>query len=198
MVVYLDDVVIFSRSAEEHFHHLEEVFRWFRQHNLKLKPRKCELFRTKVKYLGHVVTPAGVATDPGLVEKISNWEPPTDQKGVRVFLGLRGYYWWYVPAYGDVTEPHGDVAEPLVHLTDNKTPFNWTSRCQQAFEQLKTYLTSAPLLALPQDHRHFHTGHRCQQCGHWGCPVPTAGGPGESDSIRQQGLVSRVAQLLRD
>ena len=141
-VVYLDDVVIYSRSMEEHYSHLEAVMQRFEQHNLKLKPRKCELFRTTVHYLGHVVTPDGVATDPGLIEKVAAWEPPQNLKEVRTFLGLTGYYRRFVPAYGD-------VAEPLVRLTDGKTPFVWTPACQEAFEKLKTYLTTAPILAHP-------------------------------------------------
>ena len=141
-VVYLDDVVIYSRSFEEHSHHLEAVMQRFEQHNLKLKPRKCELFRTTVHYLGHIVTPDGVATDPGLIEKVAGWEPPQNLKEVRTFLGLTGYYRRFVPAYGD-------VAEPLVQLTDGKSLFVWTPVCQEAFERLKTYLTTAPILAHP-------------------------------------------------
>ena len=141
-VVYLDDVVIYSRSLEDHYSHLEAVIQRFQQHNLKLKPRKCELFRTRVHYLGHVVTPEGVATDPALIEKVTGWDPPQNLKEVRTFLGLTGYYRRFVPAYGD-------VAEPLVRLTDGKTPFEWTPACQKAFEQLKTCLTSAPILAHP-------------------------------------------------
>ena len=141
-VVYLDDVVIFSRSIEEHYEHLREVFNRFKQHNLKLKPRKCEMMKTSVKYLGHVVSPGGVATDPTLIERVTEWEPPTNTKEVRAFLGLTGYYRRYIPEYGD-------VAEPLVRLTDQKAPFMWTEACQRAFAELKGRLVSAPILAFP-------------------------------------------------
>ena len=142
VVVYLDDVVIFSRTHEEHIKHLTEVFHRFEQFNLKLKPRKCEMFRPKVKYLGHVVSAAGVATDPGLIDKVKAWEPPRTQKEVRAFLGLAGYYRAYVPDFGV-------VAEPLVRLTDARAEFHWTQACQEAFLELKRRLVTAPILAYP-------------------------------------------------
>ena len=92
VVVYLDDVVIFSDTMDDHIVHLQQVFNRFKKHHLKLKPRKCELFRSKVKYLGHVVSAEGVATDPSLIEKVQNWEPPTTVREARAFLGLAGYY----------------------------------------------------------------------------------------------------------
>ena len=142
VVVYLDDVVIFSNSVEEHIGHLREVLQRFQQENLKLKPRKCEFFREQVKYLGHTVSPAGVATDPGLIDKVVQWKVPTTVKEVRAFLGLAGYYRQYVPQYSE-------VAEPMIRLTDAYAPFVWTADCQQAFESLKKSLVSAPILAYP-------------------------------------------------
>ena len=142
VVVYLDDVVIFSRSPEEHLEHLREVMQRFEQHNLKLKPRKCELMRSQVKYLGHIVSESGVATDPELIEKVTDWTPPRTQKQVRAFLGLTGYYRSYVPKFGE-------VAEPLVRLTDAHADFVWTPACHKAFEELKSRLVSAPILAYP-------------------------------------------------
>ena len=148
VVVYLDDVVIYSSSIKEHMSHLQEVFKRFEAHNLKLKPRKCELFRTEVRYLGHVVSPAGIATDPRLIEKVTSWEPPRNVRGVRAFLGLTGYYRTYIPNYGD-------IAEPLVRLTDARTQFHWNSECQLAFEDLKHQLINAPILAFPNQHDTF-------------------------------------------
>ena len=142
VVVYLDDVVVFSRNQEEHVENLRTVLQRFEDHKLKLKPRKCELFRSQVTFLGHVVSAAGVSTDPSLIEKVTAWEPPTNQKEVRAFLGLTGYYRAYVPDYGG-------IAEPLVRLTDAKASFKWTEACQSAFEHLKSCLVSAPILAYP-------------------------------------------------
>ena len=125
VVVYLDDVVIFSKTPEEHVTHLREVFQRFETHHLKLKPRKCALFPAEVRYLGHVASAAGVATDPSLISKVTDWDPPRTQKEVRAFLGLTGYYRVYVPEYGD-------IAEPLVRLTDAKAEFHWTPTAQPA------------------------------------------------------------------
>ena len=147
-VVYLDDVVIFSKTPEEHVRHLAEVLERFERHNLKLKPRKCEFFRSEVRYLGHVVSATGVATDPGLIDKVTAWDPPRTQRQVRAFLGLTGYYRSYVPDYGD-------IAEPLVRLTDARAEFKWTSDCQKAFEELKQRLVSAPILAYPNQEDPF-------------------------------------------
>lgn len=147
-VVYLDDVVIFSRTPEEHVGHLREVLERFEAHNLKLKPRKCELFRSEVGYLGHVVSRAGVATDPGNIEKVKSWEPPRNQKEVRSFLGLTGYYRSYVKDYGE-------IAEPMVRLTDARTEFRWTPQCQRAFETLRERLVTAPILGYPNQQDMF-------------------------------------------
>ena len=148
VVVYLDDVIIYSRTPAEHLGHLQEVLERFREHKLKLKPRKCELFKKEVKYLGHVVSADGVATDPALIEKVTSWDPPGNQKETRAFLGLTGYYRAYVPCYGD-------IAEPLVRLTDAKAEFRWTPACQQAFDNLKLRLTTAPILAYPNKEDQF-------------------------------------------
>ena len=148
VVVYLDDVIVFSKTVEEHTQHLGEVLARFEEHNLKLKPRKCELFRPQVAFLGHVVSEQGVATNPDLVDKVQGWDPPRNQKEVRAFLGLSGYYRKYIPHYAD-------VAEPLVRLTEARAVFKWTHQCQKAFEELKKRLTSAPILAYPAETGEF-------------------------------------------
>ena len=148
VVIYLDDVIVFSKSIEDHMQHLEEVLKRFEQHNLKLKPRKCELLRTQVEFLGHVVTSEGVMTSPALVEKVRDWETPRNQKEVRAFLGLSGYYRNYIPQYSD-------VAEPLVRLTEKKAVFQWRKEHQTALETLTEKLVNAPILAYPQQQGTF-------------------------------------------
>lgn len=142
VVVYLDDVVIFSQTIEDHMTHLKQVLDRFRQHNLKLKPRKCDLCRTQIKYLGHTVSSKGIATDPSLVERVQNWPQPTTVRKVRGFIGLANYYKAYIPDYGN-------LQEPLVRLTDKGAKFIWTPECQQAFETIKERLTTAPIMAFP-------------------------------------------------
>ena len=148
VVIYLDDVIVFSKSIEDHMQHLEEVLRRFEQHNLKLKPRKCELLRSQVEFLGHVVTSEGVKTSPALVEKVRDWETPRNQKEVRAFLGLSGYYRNYIPQYSD-------VAEPLVRLTEKRAVFQWMKEHQAALEALKEKLVNAPILAYPRQQGTF-------------------------------------------
>ena len=80
VVVCLNDVVVYRSTHEEHLPDLAEVLERFREQNLKLKPRKCELFKAEVRYLGHVVSAAGVASDPALIEKVTKWEAPRNQK----------------------------------------------------------------------------------------------------------------------
>ena len=105
-------------------------------------PRKCELLREQVEFLGHVVTPSGVKTNPALVEKVKDWETPESQKDVRAYLGISRYYRNYIPRYAD-------LAEPLVRLTEKRAIFQWTSKQQEAFEALKERIVSAPILAYP-------------------------------------------------
>ena len=142
VVVYLDNVVIFSRTQEGHVEHLAEVFHRFEQHNLKLKPRKYEIIWPEVKCLRHVVSTAGVATDLDLIDKVKAWDPPKTQKEVRAFLMLTGYYRAYVPEYGK-------IAKPLMHLVDAGAEVNWTPACQRAFEELKRRLITVPILSYP-------------------------------------------------
>merc|ERR1711893_445229 len=139
VVVYLDDVVIYSESIEKHLEHLRQVLERFKKAGLKLKPKKCELCRNQVDYLGHTVSPEGKATKADLIEKVQNWDPPRTVRQVRQFLGLANYYHDYVKSYSD-------IVEPMIRLTDKKVKFVWTPECQEAFETLKVKLTTAPVL----------------------------------------------------
>merc|ERR1711893_81089 len=139
VVVYLDDVIIFSKTIDEHLKHLAAVLERFKKSGLKLKPKKCELCRDQVDYLGHTVTPEGVATKADLIEKVRNWDPPRTVRQVRQFLGLCNYYHPYVESYSE-------IVEPMIRLTDKGAKFVWTPECQSAFETLKVKLTSAPIL----------------------------------------------------
>ena len=121
---------------------LEEVFRRHRSAGLKLKPSKCNLFRTEVEYLAHFVSAAGIQTDPAKVEAVKNWPIPKTQTEVRSFIGLASYYRRFIKDFTD-------VARPLLKLTEKNIPFQWDSSCDDAFQELKTALTSAPILAYP-------------------------------------------------
>ena len=98
-IIYLDDIVIFSKDPESHLERLEAVFKKLEEAGLKLKPSKCELFWRKLAYLGHVISAEGIATDEGKIEAIKNWPTPITVTDVRSFLGFTGYYCRFIPKY---------------------------------------------------------------------------------------------------
>ena len=98
-IIYLDDIVIFSKDLASHLKRLEAVFRKLEEAGLKLKPSKCELLLGQLAYLGHVISAEGVATDESKIEAIKNWSTPTTVTDVRSFLGFMGYYHRFIPKY---------------------------------------------------------------------------------------------------
>ena len=143
LLIYLDDVVVFSGTVHEHLTRLQEVFERLRQAGLKLKPSKCELFKRQVKYLGHIVSGNGVSTDPEKVEAIQNWPVPRTVTEVRAFLGMTGYYRRFIAGYAD-------IARPLHKLTGKKVDFTWDTDTHASFEKLKQRLVEAPILGYPE------------------------------------------------
>ena len=147
-LVYLDDIVVFSKTIEEHLERLVRVLGRLRSAGLKLKPEKCRLIQKSVSFLGHVVSDKGIATDPEKTRLVSKWPVPASIKEVRSFLGLTGYYRRFVKNYAT-------IAAPLHFLTKKDQPFVWTEETQKAFEALKEALTSPPILAMPNDTGEF-------------------------------------------
>ena len=141
-LVYLDDIIVMAKSFEEHVKRLEVVFERLKGAGLKLKPKKCNFFRSEVLYLGHQVTSKGLATDPDKIEKVKNWPVPRTLKEVRSFLGLAGYYRKFIQDFSV-------IASPLHRLTQQDVRFKWTSACEEAFLKLKSALTSSPVLVFP-------------------------------------------------
>ena len=144
---YLDDVVIFSKTAWEHLYHFKQVLQRLRDAHLKLKPSKCELARTDVKFLGHVISAKGIQPDPGKIEKIRECPYPKSVKQVRQFLGLTGYYRAYVKGYGVIAAPLYDLTQAdQKNLAFSK---RWNDDAAVAFDALKEKLTEAPILGYP-------------------------------------------------
>ena len=141
MSVYLDDVLIFSETLDEHLEHLELISR-VEGAGMKLKPSKCQFVRQEVEYLGHIITPQGLKANPKLVDAVNQLPNPKDVHGVRQFLGMASYYRRFIPRFAK-------LAEPLHHLTGKNVPFQWTPTLQEAFDALKAKLTAAPVLAYP-------------------------------------------------
>ena len=138
LLLYLDAVIVYSPTFESHMERLATVFQRFSEANLKLKPGTYALLQKDVTFLGHVVSSEGVATDPEKVKAVTHWPTSTSQKEVRTLLGFVGYYRRFCPDYGS-------VAKPLTRLTARNTPFEWKDEQQQAFDQLKRFLTEAPV-----------------------------------------------------
>jgi transposase InsO family protein len=141
-LVYIDDIIIFSQTFEQHLKYLEEIFIRLRAAGLRLKPKKCSLFRQKVKYLGHEVSAEGIATDPEKTKVVREWPVPHNVGEVRSFLGLCSYYRRFV---GDFAT----LAKPLTKLTEKSVTFNWGEPEQKSFEALKEKLVTSAVLAFP-------------------------------------------------
>ena len=139
---YLDDVIVFGTTFEIALRNLRDVFEALRKANLKLKPKKCSLFQTEVSYLGHRVSKAGISCDPNKISAVQNWPIPTNITEVRSFLGTAGYYRKFIPNFSS-------IASPLSQLTRKNKRFKWDENCQRAFDELKSLLVSAPILAYP-------------------------------------------------
>ena len=163
LLVYLDDLLVYSPSFSAHLQNLEQVFVRLKQVGVKLNPDKCEFARRKVGFLGHVVSADGVATDPDKISAVMDWPTPKTVRDVRSFLGLASYYRRFVKGFSSIARPL-HALYPKVHEqfpNDRRSGERrllgdlWTSECQQSFLQLKMALTSAPLLAHPDFSQRF-------------------------------------------
>jgi len=141
-LAYIDDVIIFSKTIDDHFTRLRLVLERLRSAGLKLKPSKCFLLQTSVAFLWHVVSAEGVAAHPDKTRAVAEWPEPTCVRDVRAWLGLTGYYRRYVKNYAS-------VAAPLTSALQHGVRFEWTVDMQNSFDELKTALTSSPILAMP-------------------------------------------------
>ncbi|RVW19712.1 Retrovirus-related Pol polyprotein from transposon 17.6 [Vitis vinifera] len=144
VVVYLDDIVIYSNTLKEHEEHLRKVFKFLRQNKLYVKKEKCSFAKEEVSFLGHRIRDGKLMMDDSKVKAIQEWEPPTKVPQLRSFLGLVNYYRRFIKGYSARSAPLTDL------LKKNKA-WEWDERCQQAFENLKKAVTEEPVLALP-DH----------------------------------------------
>ena len=153
-LIYLDDIIIFSTTFEEHLERLQAVFARLQDHNLKLKPVKCKLFCSKVSYLGHVVSEAGIHTDPNKIDAIQNWPVSNSIREVRRFLGFAGYYRRFIKGFASIVRPLNDllvgqVTNPKARKKKppKRAPFKWTSVQQESFETIIDRLSNPPVLA---------------------------------------------------
>jgi hypothetical protein len=130
VVVFIDDILIFSKTMEEHEEHLRLVLEKLRSNQLYAKFTKCEFWLTKVAFLGHVISAGRVSVDPGKVKDVLNWISPTTVLEIQSFLGLAGYYRQFIKDFSKITKP-------MMKLLEKNKAFEWTKECQASFEELK-------------------------------------------------------------
>ena len=167
--VYLDDVVIPATCFDEELARLRVVFGKIREANFLLNPTKCSLFKRQLEYLGHIISAAGIATDPKKTEKVKNWPTPTNKEQLHSFLGLALYYSRFVKDFAR-------LAAPLHRLTSKSCPFKWTPEAQASFDALRVALCSPPVLGYPDP----------------------KGGPFVLDCDASQGAVGAVLSQVQD
>ena len=148
-IIYLDDIIVFSQTPEEHVHRLRAVFSKLREASLKLKPSKCDLFRKEIKYLGHVVSNKGVSTDPDKIQAITEWPQPTTVTEVRSFLGFVSYYRRIAPNFSKVARPLNKLLQNLegTPSQNKKVKVHWGPEQQEAFKTLQRLSTESSILA---------------------------------------------------
>lgn len=151
--IYLDDLIIFSNTYEEHIERLELIFLRLRQCGLKLSPKKCSFLQKEVKFIGHIVSAEGISTDPSKIEKVKNWVRPTNAEEVRRFVAFAGYYRRFVKDFSKIAKPLTAIMPSPVKKGKKKQSeklklqtFNWGSEQENAFNELKRLLCSHPIL----------------------------------------------------
>jgi hypothetical protein len=149
VVVFIDDILVYSRNEEEHGEHLRLVLQKLRDNRLYAKFCKCEFWLKEVSFLGHVITGGGIVMDPGKVRDVLNWKPPTTVSEILSFLGLARYYWRSI-------EGLSKIVKPLTSLLEKDKKFIWSEAYQNSFDELRKRLTTAPMLAMPDIHKFRH------------------------------------------
>lgn len=141
VIVFFDDILVYSGSWNLHIEHFGAVFKLLRQHCFYVRESKCAFELEELTYLGHIISPQGIKPDPEKIEAVIGWPRLKNVKQTRAFLGLIGYYRKFVARYAQ-------IAAPLTNLL-RKDGFQWSSEATEAFERLKTVLTTAPVLMFP-------------------------------------------------
>ena len=148
VVVFIDDILIYSKDEAEHAEHLRIVLSRLQEHKLYAKLSKCAFWLKEVAFLGHVLSAEGIAVDPSKVREVLNWKQPQTVTEIRSFLGLAGYYRRFIANFSK-------IAKPMTSLLHKNVKFIWSPKCEEAFQILKKLLTSAPILAQPDTSKPF-------------------------------------------
>ncbi|KAL7286500.1 hypothetical protein TKK_0019237 [Trichogramma kaykai] len=148
LFIYMDDIVVYANSIQEHKEKMFRLMGRLRLANLTVRPDKCHFLKTTVTYLGHIISEKGVEPDPSKISAVSNFPRPKNRKNIKQFLGLAGYYRRFVKDFAK-------IAKPLTSLLKADTPWDWTDVQEGAFGEIKQILSSAPLLQYPDFNRPF-------------------------------------------
>jgi len=148
VLVFFDDILVYNKTCEEHLAHLKQVFETLQHHQLYANHKKCDFGKREVQYLGHIISGQGVPMDPQKIATILQWPIPKSLKALRGFLGLTGYFRRFIYDYGK-------MARPLTQLLKNGS-FVWTTESTEALHKLKTTITTAPVLKMPNFSQAFY------------------------------------------
>jgi hypothetical protein len=147
-VVFIDDILVYSRKEEEHEGHLHLVLQKLRDHKLYAKLSKCEFWLKQVTFLGHVISMGGISVDPSKVQDALSWKAPTSVSDIQSFLGLAGYY-------RRLIEGFLKISKLMTELLEKDKQFEWTPACEASFQELKKRLTTALVLVMPDKEKSF-------------------------------------------
>jgi hypothetical protein len=156
VVVFIDDILIYSKSESDHEEHLRLVLQKLRDNQLYAKFSKCEFWIDEVSFLGHIISNGGILVDPAKVKEIMAWSIPTTVMEIQSFLGLEGYYQRFIEGFSK-------IAKPMTSLLEKGREFKWDEKCQDSFEQLKKRLISPPVLVMSDLQKGFDI--YCDACG---------------------------------
>ena len=148
VIIYMDDVFILTRTIAENIEKTAKILQRCREADLFVKPEKCEFWKQRVEYLGHIIEPDHVQMDPVKLGGLVDWPTPKTVKDVRSFLGFGNYYRRFIAGYGDLTRPFNDLLKKM-------NMFEWTKERQTAFETLKQKFQEQPILQLPDRQKPF-------------------------------------------
>jgi hypothetical protein len=149
VVVFIDDILVYSKSTEEHKEHLRVVLQRLRDHQLYAKFSKCEFWINEMPFLGHVISSEGIIVDPSKVRDVLDWKLPKSIHQVRSFLGLARYYRRFILNFSK-------ISKPITELLKKGTKYVWSEECDEAFQTLKKLLTTSPVLAQPDIAKPFN------------------------------------------
>jgi hypothetical protein len=148
VVVFIDDILVYSKNMEDHEEHLCIVHQWLQEHQLYPKFSKCKFWIYEVLFLGHMISPEGITVDPNKVQDVLNWKAPTSVTQVQSFLGLAGYYQRFILIFSK-------IVKPITELLKKGTKYVWSEDCDDAFHALKKLLTTSPVLPQPDIAKSF-------------------------------------------